>query len=56
MSSTSRHLEEVEAGYSDWQVQAMGENRYIAALSDHLRWYLNKKDIQGYQADFKLWH
>ena len=39
-----------------WQVQAMGENRYMAALSDHLRWFLNKKDIQGYQADFKLWH
>ncbi len=39
-----------------WQVQTMGENRYMSALSDHLRWFLNKKDIQGYQADFKLWH
>jgi hypothetical protein len=39
-----------------WQVQAMGENRYMAAISDHLRWFLNKKDLQGYQADFKMWH
>jgi hypothetical protein len=40
----------------DWQVQAMSENRYIAALSDHLRWFLVKKDIPAYQADFALWN
>ncbi len=40
----------------DWQVQAMNQNRYMAALSDHLRWFLAKKDIQGYKADFQLWH
>lgn len=39
-----------------WEVETMGENRYMAALSDHLRWFLNKKDLQAYQADFKLWH
>jgi hypothetical protein len=40
----------------DWQVSGMNENRYVAALSDHLRWFLVKKDIQGYKADFNLWH
>jgi hypothetical protein len=40
----------------DWQVSGMNENRYMAALSDHLRWFLVKKDIQGYKADFAMWH
>jgi hypothetical protein len=40
----------------DWQVQAMDEKRYLAALSDHLRWFLAKKDIPSYKADFNLWH
>ena len=39
-----------------WQVSGMNENRYMAALSDHLRWFLVKKDIQGYKADFAMWH
>jgi hypothetical protein len=53
-----QHIQTLEKLKQDkgWQVQNMGENRYMAALSDHLRWFLNKKDIQGYQADFKLWH
>jgi hypothetical protein len=53
-----QHIQSLEKLKQDkgWQVQTMGENRYMAALSDHLRWFLNKKDIQGYQADFKLWH
>ena len=40
----------------DWQVSAMGENRYMAALSDHLRWFIDKNDLQAYQADFTLWN
>ena len=53
-----KHVQRVEKlkKDKDLQVQAMSENRYIAALSDHLRWFLVKKDIQGYQADFNLWH
>ncbi|HTC22210.1 MAG TPA: hypothetical protein VK859_15235, partial [bacterium] len=53
-----QHIQTLEKLKQDkeWQVQTMGENRYMAALSDHLRWYLNKKDLQAYQADFKLWH
>ncbi len=54
----TQHAQTLEKLKQDngWQVQTMGENRYLAALSDHLRWFLNKKDLQGYQADFKLWH
>lgn len=40
----------------DWQVSAMGENRYMAALSDHLRWFIDKNNLQAYQADFVLWN
>lgn len=40
----------------DWQVQSMSENRYMAALSDHLREFLDKKGVLPYQADFNLWH
>lgn len=39
-----------------WEVQPLSENRYMAALSDHLRWFLDKKGIPAYQADFNLWH
>ena len=39
-----------------WDVQPMSENRYMAAFSDHLRWFLDKKGIPAYQADFNLWH
>jgi hypothetical protein len=40
----------------DWQVAGMGENRYMAAFSDHLRWFIDKNDLQAYQADFALWN
>ncbi len=40
----------------DLQTQIMSENRYMAALSDHLRTFLVKKDIPAYKADFALWH
>ncbi|HEY5037805.1 MAG TPA: hypothetical protein VIJ93_01890 [bacterium] len=53
-----QHIQEVDKlkKEKDWQVQAMDEKRYLAALSDHLRWFLAKKDIPGYKADFNLWH
>jgi hypothetical protein len=53
-----KHVQGVEKfkKEKDWQVQLMSENRYMAALSDHLRWFLNKKDIPGWKADFNLWH
>ncbi|HUO58187.1 MAG TPA: hypothetical protein VMV05_08415 [bacterium] len=53
-----KHVQEVEKLKNDkgWQVQSMNENRFMAALSDHLRWFLEKKDIQGWKADFALWH
>ncbi len=40
----------------DWQVQSISQNRYMAALSDHLRWFLVKTGIPGYSATFDLWH
>ncbi|HVZ80490.1 MAG TPA: hypothetical protein VHE12_06750 [bacterium] len=40
----------------DWQVSSMSENRYMAALSDHLRWFMEKNNLQAYQAEFKLWN
>lgn len=40
----------------DWQVGSMNQNRYMAALSDHLRWFLVKEGMQGYNATFDLWH
>ncbi|HTA76576.1 MAG TPA: hypothetical protein VK791_05415 [bacterium] len=40
----------------DWQVQKAGLNRYMAALTDHVRWFLSLKNILPYQADFAAWH
>ncbi len=39
-----------------WQVQNASQNRYIADLSDHLRWYLKFKNIFADQVDFSSWH
>ncbi len=53
-----KHVQAVEKLKQDngWQVQSMNENRYMAALSDHLRWFLTKKGMQGYNANFGMWH
>ncbi len=40
----------------DWQVQKATLNRYMAGLSDHIRWFLSLKNILPYQADFAAWH
>jgi hypothetical protein len=40
----------------NWKVQIMNENRYVTALTDHLRWYLATHDVQSYKAEFNLWH
>lgn len=41
----------------DFEVQqGMNENRYMAAFSDRVRSFLDKKSIPAYQADFNLWH
>jgi hypothetical protein len=48
-------LEKLKAD-KDWSVSSMGANRYMAALSDHLRWFIEKNDLQAYQADFTLWN
>ncbi|MGH7740373.1 MAG: hypothetical protein ACREL1_09540, partial [bacterium] len=39
-----------------WEPETMGQNRYMSALTDHLRWYLNLKGLAGYQAQFADWH
>jgi hypothetical protein len=39
-----------------WQVQNASQNRYMADLSDHLRWYLKFKNISADQLDFASWH
>ncbi len=41
---------------NSWDVQKVSLNRYIADLSDHLRWFLVTKKIASYQADFASWH
>lgn len=53
-----QHIQTLEKLKSDRGLdpQSMSENRYMAALSDHLRWFLNKKGIGPYQADFSQWH
>jgi hypothetical protein len=52
------HIQGVDKLKSDkgWETQTMSEDRYMAALSDHVRWYLDYKNIAGYQADFADWH
>ena len=41
----------------DWQLpQVLNLNRYMAALSDHLRWYLVTYNVQSFKAEFNLWH
>jgi len=39
-----------------WETQEVNPDRYMAALTDHVRWYLNEKNIAAYQADFASWH
>lgn len=53
-----QHMQTLEKLKQDngWDVQAMSENRYIAAFSDRVRSFLDKKSIPAYQADFNLWH
>jgi len=35
--------------------QPTNENRFLAAFSDHIRWYLTQKKIQGYKAQLEDW-
>jgi hypothetical protein len=39
-----------------WETQEVNQDRYMAALTDHVRWYLNEKNVAAYQADFASWH
>jgi hypothetical protein len=39
-----------------WQIQTASQNRYMADLSDHLRWYLKFKNVSADQIDFASWH
>jgi hypothetical protein len=39
-----------------WQIQTASQNRYMADLSDHLRWYLKFNNISADQVDFSSWH
>ena len=53
------HLEGVKkllVDNPDWRVQKVNSKRYMAALSDHLRWFLEVKKIPSYQAEFATWH
>jgi hypothetical protein len=53
-----KHIEALEKlkKEKDLQVQGMGDNRYMAALTDHLRWFIVKKEVPSYRADFNLWY
>jgi len=54
----NQHLQGVQKlqTANGWQVQKAGLDRYMADLSDHLRWFLTVKNIPAYQADFASWH
>jgi hypothetical protein len=41
---------------NDWQVQKPSLNRYMAALSDRIRWFLTTSNVLPYKADFASWH
>jgi len=41
---------------NDWQVQKPSLNRYMAALSDRIRWFLTSQNVLPYKADFASWH
>jgi hypothetical protein len=49
-------IQKLMAANSDWQIQRVNQNRYMAALSDHLRWFLASRNIAASQAEFALWH
>jgi len=53
-----QHMQTLEKLKQDngWDVQSMSENRYMAAFSDRVRSFLDKKGVPAYQADFNLWH
>lgn len=53
-----QHIQTIEKLRKDkgWQVQYMGEARYFAALSDHLRWFFVERKLQPYKAQFDVWH
>jgi hypothetical protein len=52
------HIQELDKLKSDrgWETQAMSQDRYMAALTDHVRWYMDAKNVAGYQANFADWH
>lgn len=55
----AQHKQGVEKLQTDnsWQIQnGAGQDRYMADLSDHLRWFLKLKKIPADQADFASWH
>ncbi len=39
------HIQELDKLKSDrgWETQAMSQDRYMAALTDHVRWYMDAK-------------
>jgi hypothetical protein len=52
------HIQELDKLKSDrgWETQVMSPDRYMAALTDHVRWYMDAKNVAGYQANFADWH
>lgn len=52
------HIQGVDKLKQDrgWETQVVNQDRYLAALTDHVRWYLNEKNVAAYQADFASWH
>ncbi|HVM33168.1 MAG TPA: hypothetical protein VMU88_08545, partial [bacterium] len=52
------HIQELDKLKADrgWEPQVMSQDRYMTALTDHVRWFLDLKNIAGYQAQFADWH
>ncbi len=53
-----KHVQRVQqmVADNDWQAQSMSEARYMAALSDQIRTYLESKKVPAYKANFEFWH
>jgi hypothetical protein len=53
-----KHMQKVEQlkQRNGWMPARMGESRFVAAFTDHLRWYLDWKRVPGYKASFGDWH
>jgi len=53
-----KHMQQVEQlrKQNAWVPSRVGESRYVGALSDHLRWFLQKRNVAFYRTTYDQWH